>query len=781
MTPSRSNIPKRRPIVFILWCFGALLVSLLAVMGLLVMIIHEVHVEERGKHDVSNPRSPSNAKHTLGEGNTHEGGRSRSSSSSPQKVMNMDWVHRGSSIGDSIGKSHSGTGDKYERGEKETASGAGSVMDRGMVNNVSPRATPQKGQRPWSQSEEDRAEFAMRKLEPRIEILPTFIGGRRKTELKQDKQVHLHDDEVVPPFRDKSLLPSGVLGQTRSLLEAQAVLMKHPLYGSLYPTPGSAAGAPLRTGSPEALVDAMVALYNDPQCRMGNSPIYLTMASVGDELYWQLIENFIYSLAKFGLSGCSLVVCVSDAHCMELCQESYFPCFNYRESTVPLPSMMEQIGILKLAHIPKVLDRGVDLFMLDLDVGFLNDPRHMTKVFYETPTIDIFVQLDYLFIMNRSTIGWKQWFTEPLPNIGLFLCRGNSKVKKVFDHAWYKYSHMTDLKAKKNPGKDQNHVLDGIRIGRGTNGLRFAYFRNSSAALLDKIVQKWRGIELGGQPVAAFLEAQKTIAVHTTCYEQRTKVMGLKAVNGFWNPRYYDPLRPTITKQILFISEEQVRDEIRSLVWLAVATGRSLILPNLLGAPSHIPTTHIEHEGQAMWPGFRVAYMKRQKGSRRWYGGKVETMVRTMIDVELLEPAYYWRVERDYDDPPAPTLVPYRRGDTLTDLKKRIETLDTKNNANSRVVLSYVMDQSQRDTLPSGAVREEEEAAAHARVRAWSEHSVGNFEDTYDVEYRRYGQLQTVKAIRGHDGVDDVLKGMRTCKDVFARLRGNRTCFQVCD
>ena len=199
-----------------------------------------------------------------------------------------------------------------------------------------------------------------------------------------------------------------------------------------------------------------------------NKPIFLTMATVGDELYWQLIENFVYTMVpilithslfysltyshqvKFNVSECSLVICVSDPVCMSMCQASHFPCFNYHEeNNQQLPHVMEQIAAIKLYHIPKALLRGVDVFMLDLDVGFLSSPISIINAFYETPDIDIIVQVthsltyllthllthsqeDYLFIMNRTKAGWKTWFTEPLPNIGLFLCRGNEKTAKVF-------------------------------------------------------------------------------------------------------------------------------------------------------------------------------------------------------------------------------------------------------------------------------------------------------------------------------------------------------------
>ena len=86
---------------------------------------------------------------------------------------------------------------------------------------------------------------------------------------------------------------------------------------------------------------------------------------------------------------------------------------------------------------------------------------------------------DYIFVMNRTTWiqqGWKSWSTEPLPNIGLFLCRGNNKTKRVFDIAWNKYQQMDDSYEKSQPGRDQNHVLDAMRIGRGTFALKYAYF-----------------------------------------------------------------------------------------------------------------------------------------------------------------------------------------------------------------------------------------------------------------------------------------------------------------
>jgi hypothetical protein len=58
---------------------------------------------------------------------------------------------------------------------------------------------------------------------------------------------------------------------------------------------------------------------------------------------------------------------------------------------------------------------------------------------------------------------------------------------------------MDDLDSKKNPGKDQNHVLEGMRYGRVKFGLRYAYFGNTTAVLLDKMnLYGNRSVELGG-------------------------------------------------------------------------------------------------------------------------------------------------------------------------------------------------------------------------------------------------------------------------------------------
>jgi hypothetical protein len=132
--------------------------------------------------------------------------------------------------------------------------------------------------------------------------------------------------------------------------------------------------------------------------------------------------------------------------------------------------------------------------------------------------MDIFVQEDLIFIMNRTKAGWKKWFTEPLANIGLFLARGNENTVKVFDISWQKYINMKDVASKINPGKDQNHVLDAMRYGRANFGLKYAYFTNKTAVLMDKVFKfKSTVLELGGVASREFLGANgyRTVAMHT--------------------------------------------------------------------------------------------------------------------------------------------------------------------------------------------------------------------------------------------------------------------------
>lgn len=66
-------------------------------------------------------------------------------------------------------------------------------------------------------------------------------------------------------------------------------------------------------------------------------------------------------------------------------------------------------------------------------------------------------------------------------------------------------------------------------------GLHWAYFKKDSAVLLDKIYKfEDTTFELGGAASSKIFKEKETIAVHTTCYEQKSKVMGLKVRPFHW-------------------------------------------------------------------------------------------------------------------------------------------------------------------------------------------------------------------------------------------------------
>ena len=163
---------------------------------------------------------------------------------------------------------------------------------------------------------------------PYIKVLPT-----KKPPLKKDRVVVFNDIHIPESGFNNNIVhaPSSVPGQPRALLEANSVLQKHILYNNKQFDKHT-----------HDLEDVMFYLKNSPECL--HSPIYLTMATVHDDLYWQLIENFVYTLVKFEVVQCSLVICVSDLKCMKMCDDAYFPCYNYVASENPKPSVMEQIA-----------------------------------------------------------------------------------------------------------------------------------------------------------------------------------------------------------------------------------------------------------------------------------------------------------------------------------------------------------------------------------------------------------------------------------------------------
>lgn len=170
---------------------------------------------------------------------------------------------------------------------------------------------------------------------------PGSHADRERRKRRREKQ---NQELDIMPSTAQDLKPWA-------LLDTERMLRAHPLFLPAAPAyRGNGEGRP-------TLEETMIYISNQPVC--SKIPLFLTMATVGDDLYWQLIENFVFSMVKFDVIDCSLVICVSDAKCMKLCEENSFPCFDYQTEKKPLPSVMEQIGEVKLFHIPKAIAKGV--------------------------------------------------------------------------------------------------------------------------------------------------------------------------------------------------------------------------------------------------------------------------------------------------------------------------------------------------------------------------------------------------------------------------------------
>jgi len=227
--------------------------------------------------------------------------------------------------------------------------------------------------------------------------------------------------------------------------------------------------------------------------------------------------------------------------------------------------------------------------------------------------------------------------------------------------------------------------------------------------------------------------------------------MGLKATNAFWNPRYYDRQHRTITKQLLYIDSDQLLDEVRSLIWLALQTKRSVIVPNILGS-EHL-TLFESYKNNTLWPGFRVTFLKNTKGKND-------------LNIQILDPAFYWRIKRDYDAVPVPKIVYFKKSDSLLAVRDSILQVDDA----PRIVLSQ--------DYPLNKEVEEKS------LIQWADDSVGLYTKPYSTLIHKYTYLpsvKTVRKVRNLEYVNEVMQNMRTCNNIFGQRQGSRTCFQVCD
>jgi len=234
-------------------------------------------------------------------------------------------------------------------------------------------------------------------------------------------------------------------------------------------------------------------------------------------------------------------------------------------------------------------------------------------------------------------------------------------------------------------------------------------------------------------------------------------------------------MRRTITKQLLFLTTEQLRSEVRSLLFLARLTDRDIVLPNILGNDRQNEGPLFD--GLSLWPGFRVLFTRKEFDLR----------------VNILEPAYYWRIRRDYPayTVPRATVVVVNRSTTVGEGVDGVSVVDVLTILQSeqyrdqpRIVLSMNMDKD--DDNGVAASDEESFDSLLYRLHLWSDDSVGRF-SSFEVESGRYkalpGLIERADTTTSPYStiIRSISRGTRLCADMFVFDKGNRSCFDKCD
>eukprot|EP00603_Paraphysomonas_imperforata_P006984 CAMPEP_0114436028 /NCGR_PEP_ID=MMETSP0103-20121206/13198_1 /TAXON_ID=37642 ORGANISM="Paraphysomonas imperforata, Strain PA2" /NCGR_SAMPLE_ID=MMETSP0103 /ASSEMBLY_ACC=CAM_ASM_000201 /LENGTH=643 /DNA_ID=CAMNT_0001606199 /DNA_START=165 /DNA_END=2092 /DNA_ORIENTATION=+ len=440
-----------------------------------------------------------------------------------------------------------------------------------------------------------------------------------------------------------------------------------------------------------SLDDYMLKLSKQPQC--ATKPIFMSMARVSSDLYWHLIENFFYTMYYFDNLACTVMVCVSDPRCLQLCHENDFPCYNFEYENKQAHTF-EQVAAVKIRHVGYALGKGVNVMLLDLDVGFLRNPMVLYEGFLENPDIQVICQMDIGWAMDKRQ--GMTWMTFPRSNFGLFIVKAHPSSVRIFARGWKKYMAMPE-KNKKIVAKDQSIIHECMQVERRAYGYNFSYFfpgflpstMNApiiykSALLLHKVEDyNAHGVrfELGGD--VALEEVGTSIAAHATCYEKTSKLYALKAVNAFWNSAgYYMPSKKTLIKPLMVVeSRAQLLDEMRALCYIAMKTKRSLIIPNILigvgldrPGGKRGPLLPFDYRLNAL---DKMRYKSRPqfykdlskmpmdaapKLGENLYWPSFRSISHTLTQVEILEPGFYAKIENNlYLDVPDPFVLTWEK------------------------------------------------------------------------------------------------------------------------
>lgn len=186
---------------------------------------------------------------------------------------------------------------------------------------------------------------------------------------------------------------------------------------------------------------------------------------------------------------------------------------------------------------------------------------------------------------------------------------------------------------------------------------------------------------------------------------------------------------------------------------------------NALGDDRAVQDAIELYRGQAIWPGFRVLFLKEDHMEYK---------------VNILEPGYYWRIRTttSYGEMiPEPTVICIPKANTLLGAIENL-ILSTAYHSASRLILHM----SDNCNEFNGK-----------KLISWADDSVGRF-DSYIDEIKDLQFLPSLK--ESMDGTREevafsplsdiklgrnILDTTRLCEKIFERARGNRSCFDKCD
>jgi hypothetical protein len=204
-------------------------------------------------------------------------------------------------------------------------------------------------------------------------------------------------------------------------------------------------------------------------------------------------------------------------------------------------------------------------------------------------------------------------------------------------------------------------------------------------------------------------------------------------------------------------------------MYLAYVTNRSVIIPNVLG-PSNIERYTEYFRDKIMWPWFRVPFFMKNF---------------PFSDLQVIEPAYYWRIERDYLNTPEdkhwipkPVLINITADKSLTGggnfdgrgiSLKGVEKELLKHESIPRLVLNgHFYDNLEKKSM---------------RTIDWAADSVGGYGDfeLESIDYIALPMMQPYSDVGFPSIAKYFVKDIRLCKNMFDFNRGNRSCFDKCD